>query len=93
MISEFGTPESDARLKEFCAVSDGFSVSELDFKTRGAGDFVGLRQHGTGSLDIDMQTIERARALSDAVSADRNAADAVLNSLKSPEFIRSVTMN
>lgn len=93
LISEFGTPESDARLKEFCAVSDGFSVSELDFKTRGAGDFVGLRQHGTGSLDIDMQTIERARALSDAVSADKNAAEAVLNSLKSPEFIRSVTMN
>ena len=30
LISENGTPESDARLKDFCGLKDGFSVSELD---------------------------------------------------------------
>ncbi|MBD5131414.1 MAG: ATP-dependent DNA helicase RecG [Clostridiales bacterium] len=93
LVSEHGTPESDARLKEFCTMTDGFSVSELDFKLRGAGDFVGLRQHGTGSLEIDGRVIERARMLSDALIADGSVSEQIINSLKSPEFIKSVTMN
>lgn len=93
LISGNGTPESDERLKKFCGMTDGFSVSELDFKLRGAGDFVGLRQHGNGSLEIDNEVIERARALSDALIADGSSSASIINSLKSPEFIRSVTMN
>ncbi len=93
LVSENGTEESDARLKRFCSMTDGFSVSELDFKLRGAGDFVGLRQHGSGSLEIDDEIIEKSRALSDAVIADGSTCDAIKRSMKSPEFIRSVTMN
>ena len=93
LISENGTPESDERLKEFCTLSDGFSVSELDFKLRGAGDFVGLRQHGSGTMQIDADIIERACALSDAIIADGTSSDSIVGSLKAPEFIRSVTMN
>ena len=93
LISENGTPESDARLKDFCGLKDGFSVSELDFNLRGAGDFVGLRQHGSGTLQIDNAIIERARALSDALIADGTSSESIIGSLKAPEFIRSVTMN
>ncbi|MCH5165769.1 MAG: ATP-dependent DNA helicase RecG [Clostridiales bacterium] len=93
LISENGTPESDNRLKEFCKMTDGFAVSELDFKLRGAGDFVGLRQHGNGSLEIDAEIIERSRMLSDELVADGRSSDLIVNSMKSPEFIRSVTMN
>ncbi len=93
LISENGTPESDARLKDFCGLTDGFSVSELDFNLRGAGDFVGLRQHGSGTLQIDNAIIERARALSDALIADGTSSESIIGSLKAPEFIRSVTMN
>ena len=93
LISENGTPESDARLKDFCGLKDGFSVSELDFNLRGAGDFVGLRQHGSGTLKIDNAIIERARALSDALIADGTSSESIIGSLKAPEFIRSVTMN
>lgn len=93
LISENGTPESDARLKDFCGLKDGFSVSELDFNLRGAGDFVGLRQHGSGTLQIDNAIIERARALSDALIADGTSSESIISSLKAPEFIRSVTMN
>lgn len=93
LLSERGTPESDDRLKKFCAMSDGFAVSELDFKLRGAGDFVGLRQHGNGTLEIDEDIIERSRALSDALIADGSVSESIVRSLKSPEFIRSVTMN
>lgn len=87
------SPDGVERLKKFCTVTDGFSVSELDFKLRGAGDFIGLRQHGNGSLEIDEETIERARALSDALIADGRSSESIMRSLKSPEFIRSVTMN
>ncbi len=93
LISENGTPESDARLKDFCGLKDGFSVSELDFNLRGAGDFVGLRQHGSGTLQIDNAIIERARALSDALIADGTSSESIIGSLKAPEFIRSETMN
>lgn len=93
LISNNGTPESDERLKMFCGMSDGFGVSELDFKLRGAGDFVGLKQHGAGTSEIDEDIILRARALSDALTADGESSKAVLASLKNPEFIRSVTMN
>ena len=93
LISENGMPESDARLKDFCGLKDGFSVSELDFNLRGAGDFVGLRQHGSGTLQIDNAIIERARALSDALIADGTSSESIIGSLKAPEFIRSVTMN
>ncbi len=60
---------------------------------RGAGDFVGLKQHGSGSLEIDERVIESSRALSDALVADEAASAAILRSLDDPEFIRSVTMN
>ena len=93
LVSEQGTPESDERLKEFCALKDGFSVSELDFKLRGAGDFVGIRQHGSGTLEINEKVIMNARALSDAIVEDGGVSASILRSLKNPEFIRSVTMN
>lgn len=93
LLSDNLEDESGDRLKKFCSVTDGFSVSELDFRLRGAGDFVGLRQHGSGTLEIDAETIERARSLSDDLIADGSSSPSILRSLKSPEFIRSVTMN
>ncbi len=93
LVSENGSEESVARIKDFCKLTDGFSVSELDFKLRGAGDFVGLRQHGSGNMEIDSQIIERARGLSDALIADGSASENIIDSLKAPEFIKSVTMN
>lgn len=86
-------PEGAARLKEFCGIKDGFSVSELDFKLRGAGDFVGLRQHGNGTLEIDSGVIEKSRMLSDALLENAEASKTILDSLEYPEFIKSVTMN
>lgn len=93
LLSGNDDPDGADRLKKFCTVTDGFSVSELDFKLRGAGDFVGLRQHGNGSSAIDADIIDAARRLSDAVISDENSARAIAASLDSAEFIRSVTMN
>lgn len=93
LLTDSDDPDALNRLKNFCAVRDGFSVSELDFKLRGAGDFVGLKQHGTGTLEIDGEIIERSRTLSDALIADGSSSDSILKSLNDPDFIRSVTLN
>lgn len=90
LLTDGSNPESTERLKKFCGMTDGFSVSELDFKLRGAGDFVGLKQHGNGSLDIDGAVIEKSRALSDALIESGAAARMTVDS---SEFIKSVTMN
>lgn len=92
LLSDSEDGESMERLKKFCTMTDGFSVSELDFKLRGAGDFVGLRQHGSGSLDISSEVINRARDLSDAL-IDGGYADGLISEQSSSEFIRSVTLN
>ena len=90
LLTDGSNPESTERLKKFCGMTDGFSVSELDFKLRGAGDFVGLKRHGNGSLDIDGAVIEKSRALSDALIESGAAAKMTVDS---SEFIKSVTMN
>ncbi len=93
LLSESDDPEAMDRLKMFCSVKDGFSVSELDFKLRGVGDFVGLRQHGSGSLEIDGEVIERSRLLSDELVENEQCARAIEESLTNPEFIKSITLN
>ncbi|MCH5351161.1 MAG: ATP-dependent DNA helicase RecG [Clostridiales bacterium] len=93
LLTESDDAEALNRLRSFCSVRDGFSVSELDFKLRGAGDFVGLKQHGSGSLEIDGEIIERARTLSDALIADGSTSESIIKSLNNPDFIRSVTLN
>ncbi len=93
LLSDDDDKESVERLATFCKTTDGFSVSELDFKLRGAGDFVGLRQHGNGSLEINEDVIVKARELSDSIIADGHSNASILRSMSSPEFIRSVTMN
>lgn len=79
------------RLREFCNCNDGFKIAELDFKLRGAGDFIGTRQHGGGFCDVDM--LDKARELSERIVSDGTCCDAILSSLKNPDFIRSITLN
>lgn len=93
LISENANAEAMERLKTFCTLKDGFSVSEYDYKRRGAGDFIGVRQHGEGSLEIDEGVIEAARALSEAIINDGSTIEQILRSLKNPEIIGSVTLN
>ncbi len=44
--------EADVRLKTMVETDDGFKISEMDLKIRGAGDFFGTRQSGLPDLKI-----------------------------------------
>jgi ATP-dependent DNA helicase RecG len=46
------SPEADQRLRSFCQTTDGFELAEIDFRLRGPGDLLGLRQHGLPPLRI-----------------------------------------
>ena len=50
--SEDATPEAVNRLKLLENLSDGFKLAEADLKLRGAGQIVGLLQHGINEVDL-----------------------------------------
>ena len=59
--------EGRARLEAMCATNDGFELSELDLKLRGAGDIHGTQQSGDAfelniaNLATDTQIMELTR--------------------------------
>ena len=62
--------ESIERLSVIKKHSDGFKISEYDYKIRGAGDFIGSRQSGKfmndlGSLNYTTEAIFLAKKISD----------------------------
>ncbi|MCI8654197.1 MAG: ATP-dependent DNA helicase RecG [Angelakisella sp.] len=54
------------RLKYLASTGDGFQIAEYDLRTRGPGDFFGMRQHGLPQLQVadlaaDGQVLYRAQ--------------------------------
>lgn len=76
MSGEKLSKDGRARLDAMCATNDGFELSELDLKLRGAGDIHGTQQSGEAfelniaNLATDTQIMELTR----------NDAIAILNS-------------
>jgi ATP-dependent DNA helicase RecG len=46
LISDSNTPEARERLEALEQISDGFRLAEMDWKLRGAGELLGVRQSG-----------------------------------------------
>lgn len=78
--------EGRARLDAMCQTNDGFQLSELDLKLRGAGDIHGTQQSGDAfelniaNLATDTQIMEVTRGEAIAI-LDRDAA------LERPEHV------
>ncbi len=68
--------DAEARLSAMVETNDGFALSELDLKLRGAGDVNGTRQSGEAlelriaSLSTDGQILEQARLIASSILAD-----------------------
>ena len=81
-----------------CGCSDGFALAEYDFDTRGAGDFLGTRQHGKeetfAGVKIDAAMLKKAGALADELLSDPETAAALATHADGrEEFIRSLSLN
>ncbi|MBO7300651.1 MAG: ATP-dependent DNA helicase RecG [Tidjanibacter sp.] len=68
--------DAEARLSAMVETNDGFALSELDLKLRGAGDVNGTRQSGEAldlriaSLSTDGQILEQARLIASTILND-----------------------
>ncbi len=75
MSGEKLSRESRARLEAMCQTNDGFRLSELDLKLRGAGDINGTMQSGEAlSLKVSNPTLDVA-----ILTVARDAAEAILS--------------
>ncbi len=75
LLSNNENPTTLERLKILCKTSDGFKLSEEDFRMRGGGDFMGTRQSGRsttelGSLKYGVEAVFLAKKLSDEIMQD-----------------------
>ncbi len=89
--------EPSERLKFFRSCSDGFKLAEYDFEMRGAGDFLGTRQHGQGSdladVRINAEMIGKARAISEELLSDPQVHKALSDNAEKSEFIKSLSLS
>lgn len=79
--------EAQSRLDAMVETNDGFRLSELDLKLRGAGDISGTRQSGTAfelkiaSLSRDAAIIEYARRVASGILAEDSQLALPVNAL------------
>ena len=88
---------SNDRLSALKEINDGFMLAEKDFELRGAGDFLGTRQHGdTGEIfgiKVDKTMIESALALSNSIEKEVLFANMKNQEFVDSDFIRSLSLN
>ena len=87
------------RLKVLKDNSDGFKISEQDFKIRGAGDFMGDRQSGKfmsdlGALSYSTEAIFLAKKISDEVFESGRPLDMIKEvAIRKYERLKDITLN
>ncbi len=87
------------RLKIVKTYSDGFKISEEDYKLRGSGDFMGSRQSGKfmsdlGALSYSTDAIFLAKKLSDETFETGACTDEIRNgAIKRYDKLKDITLN
>ena len=88
LVSQTKNPDTRARIKAFCATTDGFKIAEEDLKMRGPGDFFGARQSGlpvfrVANLSCDLHTLKQAqKASADWIDTEGTAETAEAKALR-----------
>lgn len=67
VLTQSDDPETLKRIEYFIKVSDGFELAEYDLSVRGAGDFLGERQHGGAGFNtiISIDMLKKAKEISE----------------------------
>ncbi len=99
LTSSAKTEEAVARLKVIKDNTDGFKISEYDYKMRGSGDFLGVRQSGKfmedlGNLNYKTESIFLAKKISDEVFERNLLTEEIKNCVLSRyERIKDIALN
>ena len=87
------------RLKIIKENTDGFKISEYDYKIRGGGDFLGDRQSGKfmsdlGNLSYDTSAIFLAKKISDEAFESGKMTEIIrLEAIKKYDKLKDITLN
>lgn len=87
------------RLKIIKENTDGFKISEYDYKIRGGGDFMGDRQSGKfmsdlGNLSYDTSAIFLAKKISDEAFVSGQMNEVIrLEAIKKYDKLKNITLN
>ena len=91
LICEKDTDGASARLSVLRRTSDGFEIAKEDMRLRGAGDLIGVRQHGLPQLKItDLRTDERVIESAQAAAKDILTKDPTLTSAENRFLYKKV---
>ena len=96
ILSDLDSEKSKERLEYFIRCNDGFELAEYDFKMRGAGDFLGTRQHGDSFLtSVNKPIIDTAREIAGDLSESAEFKKRILESTNKGQliFIEKLTLN
>lgn len=95
LISEDVSTDAEERLRYLEKCSDGFALAEYDFENRGAGDFLGLSQHGKSDLPVSPEDLAIAKSISLEVLADETIKNEIAATIKDNryEYYKKITLN
>ncbi len=95
ILSDSDSVETLNRLDFFSKCDNGFELAEYDFKERGAGDMLGVRQSGASSIKITPNLILKAKSLSEELAKIEQNCLRIINnsSINQHEFIKNITLN
>lgn len=99
LMTNSESPTAIERLKIIKDNSDGFKISEEDYKLRGGGDFMGSRQSGKfisdlGYLYYDTESIFIAKKISDEVFSSGLLNDDIKNiAIEKYNRLKDISMN
>lgn len=99
LMTKTNNPLGLERLKILKDYSDGFKISEFDYKMRGSGDFMGDKQSGKfmrdlGTLNYSTESIFLAKKLSDEFFEKGKNIDVVRSiAIEKYEKLKDITLN
>lgn len=99
VLSDNTSKETLDRLKTFCDITNGFELAEYDFLNRGAGDFLGTKQHGDFSsnsyVKITKELLEEVKDIADELIKHNSFVNNIKESLTQEKYnyIKSITLN
>lgn len=99
LLTKVSDGPSLERLKVLKDNSDGFKISEFDYKMRGSGDFMGDRQSGKfmndlGALNYSTESIFLAKKISDEFFESGKSLEQVKSvAIRKYERLKDITLN
>jgi ATP-dependent DNA helicase RecG len=96
LMSSSISENAQQRLKALTESNDGFQIAEMDLRMRGAGDFIGIRQHGESALTFDEDLLQKTRRAAEVIVNEPNAEHEALLARAAHKFgagLRQIAMN